>query len=297
MNYYNEIKNKLVDNEIYSKVKDYSKERHKVVTYFEIGKLLNDAGGKYGDNIIDEYSKKLVVEVGKKYNRRTLFRMKQFYNMFSDEKVSPLATQLTWSHYIELLSIKDGNKLSYYINVAKNNSLSKRELREKIKNKEYERLPSETKNKLILDDKIEIKDLVPNPILLRNKNNIEVVTEKVLHKLILEDIESFMKELGNSFAFIGSEYKIKIGDRNHYIDLLLFNIRFNCYVVIELKTTEFKAEYISQVQKYMNYIDKNVKEQFNNNTMGILICKRENRFVIEYCSDERIAVREYELVW
>ncbi len=296
MNYYNEIKNKLIDNEVYSKIKDYSKEKHKVITYFEIGKLLTEAGGRYGDNIIDEYSQKLVVEVGKKYNRRTLFRMKQFYNMFSDEKVSPLATQLTWSHYIELLSIKDGNKLSYYINVAKNNSLSKRELREKIKNKEYERLPSETKNKLILDDKIEIKDLVPNPILLRNKNNIEVITEKALHKLILEDIESFMKELGNSFAFIGSEYKIKIGDRNHYIDLLLFNIRFNCYVVIELKTTEFKVEYISQVQKYMNYIDKNVKEQFNNNTMGILICKRENRFVIEYCSDERIAVREYELV-
>ena len=297
MNYYNKIKNKLIDNEVYSKIKDYSKEKHKVITYFEIGRLLTEAGGRYGDNIIDEYSQKLVVEVGKKYNRRTLFRMKQFYNMFSDEKVSPLATQLTWSHYIELLSIKDGNKLSYYINVAKNNSLSKRELREKIKNKEYERLPSETKNKLILDDKIEIKDLVPNPILLRNKNNIEVVTEKALHKLILEDIESFMKELGNSFAFMGSEYKIKIGDRNHYIDLLLFNIRFNCYVVIELKTTEFKVEYISQVQKYMNYIDKNVKEQFNNNTMGILICKRENRFVIEYCSDERIAVREYELVW
>ena len=296
MNYYNEIKNKLIDNEVYSKIKDYSKEKHKVIIYFEIGRLLTEAGGRYGDNIIDEYSQKLVVEVGKKYNRRTLFRMKQFYNMFSDEKVSPLATQFTWSHYTELLSIKDGNKLLYYINVAKNNSLSKRELREKIKNKEYERLPSETKNKLILYDKIEIKDLVPNPILLRNKKIIEVVTEKALHKLILEDIESFMKELGNSFAFIGSEYKIKIGDRNHYIDLLLFNIRFNCYVVIELKTTDFKVEYISQVQKYMNYIDKNVKEQFNNNTMGILICKRENRFVIEYCSDERIAVREYELV-
>ena len=296
MNYYNEIKNKLIDNEVYSKIKDYSKEKHKVITYFEIGRLLTEAGGRYGDNIIDEYSQKLVVEVGKKYNRRTLFRMKQFYNMFSDEKVSPLATQLTWSHYTELLSIKDGNKLLYYINVAKNNSLSKRELREKIKNKEYERLPSETKNKLILNDKIEIKDLVPNPILLINKNNIEVITEKALHKLILEDIESFMKELGNSFAFIGSEYKIKIGDRNHYIDLLLFNIRFNCYVVIELKTTEFKVEYISRVQKYINYIDKNVKEQFNNNTMGILICKRENRFVIKYCSDDRIIAREYELV-
>ena len=296
MNYYNEIKNKLIDNEVYSKVKDYSKERYKVITYFEIGRLLTEAGGKYGDNIIDEYSKKLVMEVGKKYNKRTLFRMKQFYNMFSDEKVSPVATQLTWSHYTELLSIKDNDKLSYYINVTKNNNLSKRELREKIKNKEYERLPIETKNKLIIDDKLEVKDLVPNPILISNKNNIEITTEKALHNLILEDIESFMKELGNSYSFIGSEYKIKIGDRNHYIDLLLFNIKFNCYVVIELKVTEFKVEYISQVQKYMNYIDKNIKGQFNNDTMGILICKRENRFVIEYCSDDRIAVREYELV-
>ncbi len=296
MNYYNEIKNKLIDNEVYSRIKDYSKERHKVIIYFEIGKLLNEAGGKYGDNIIDEYSKKLVIEVGKKYNRRTLFRMKQFYNMFSDEKVSPMATQLTWSHYSELLSIKDDNELIYYINIAYERNLSKRELREKIKNKEYQRMPIETKNKIVSKDKIEVKDLVPNPILIRNRNNTEIVTEKALHNLILEDIESFMKELGNSFSFIGSEYKIKIGDRNHYIDLLLFNIKYNCYVAVELKVTEFKVEYISQVQKYMNYIDKNIKQVSNNNTMGILICKRENKFVIEYCSDERIAVREYELV-
>ena len=153
MNYYNEIKNKLIDNEVYSRVKDYSKERHKVIIYFEIGKLLNEAGGKYGDNIIDEYSKKLVIEVGKKYNRRTLFRMNQFYNMFSDEKVSPLATQLTWSHYSELLSIKDINIVMYYIDITINNNLSKRELRGRIKNKEYERLPIEAKNKLINSEK------------------------------------------------------------------------------------------------------------------------------------------------
>ena len=95
MNYYDEIKNKIIDNEIYAKVKDYSKERHTVITCYEIGRLLNEAGGKYGDNIIDEYSKKLVIEVGKKYNRRTLFRMKQLYIIFSNEKVSHLATQLS----------------------------------------------------------------------------------------------------------------------------------------------------------------------------------------------------------
>ena len=154
MNYYIEIKNKLIDNEIYSKVKDYSKERHKVITYFEIGKLLNEAGGKYGDKIIEEYSKKLIIDVGKKYNKRTLFRMRQFYNMFSNEKVSPVVTQLTWTHYLLLLSIKDKNEIIYYIDQVSKRNLSKRQLEEIIKNKEYERLPIETKNKLILGDKL-----------------------------------------------------------------------------------------------------------------------------------------------
>ena len=169
MNYYNEIKNKIIDNEIYSKVKDYSKERHKVISYFEIGKLLNEAGGKYGDNIIDEYSKKLVAEVGKKYNRRTLFRMKKFYSVFSNEKVSTMLTQLTWSHYLLLLPIKNYDEIIYYINISKNNNLTQRQLQDKIKSKEYQRIPIETKNKIVSKDKVEVKDLIPNPILIRNK--------------------------------------------------------------------------------------------------------------------------------
>ena len=296
MDYYEEIKNKIIDNETYERVKDYSKERHRVITYYEIGKLLNEAGGKYGDNIINEYSKKLVIEVGKKYNRRTLFRMRQFYRTFSNEKVSTLSTQLSWSHYSELLSIKNADKLSYYLNLSIIQNIGVRELRKKIKSKEYERLPDETKNKIIKEEKLEVKDLVPNPILIKNTNNIEIITEKVLHNLILEDIPSFMKELGNGYSFIDDEYKIKIGDTYHKIDLLLFNIKYNAYVVVELKVSEFKVEYISQVQKYMNYIDKNIKEITNNNSIGILICKRENKYVIEYCSDERIVVRKYVLV-
>ena len=297
MNYYNEIKNKLIDNEIYSRVKDYSKERNKVITYFEIGKLLNEAGGKYGDNVIDEYSRRLVLEVGKKYNRSTLFRMKQLYTIFSNEKVAPLVQQLSWSQCLILFPIKDVNEIFYYALQVKNRRLSKRQLEEIVRNKEYYRLPIETKEKLISNNSLEVKDLVPNPILIKNNYNIEVNTEKALHHLILEDIESFMRELGNSFSFIGSEYKIKIGDSYHKIDLLLFNIKYNSYVVVELKVTEFKVEYISQVQKYMNYIDKNIKEISNNNTIGIIICKKDNKFVIEYCSDERIAVREYALIW
>ena len=296
MNYYNEIKNKLIDEEVYSKVKDYSKERYKVITYFEIGKLLNEAGGKYGDNIIDEYSKKLVAEVGKKYNRRTLFRMKQFYNVFSNEKVTTMLTQLTWSHYLLLLPLDDYDEILYYINISKNNNLTQRQLQEKIKAKEYKRLPIESRNKLIKNVKLRPNDLIPNPVRIKNSNNYKNISEKILQQLILEDIPSFLKELGNGFTFIDNEYPIKFGNRYNYIDLLLYNIKYKCYVVIELKATELKKEHTGQIMTYMNYIDKNVKTIEENDTVGIIICRQDNEYVIRYCSDDRIIDREYELV-
>ncbi len=295
MNYYNEIKNKLIDNEIYSKVKDYSKERHKVITYFEIGRLLTEAGGKYGDNVIDEYSQKLVVEVGKKYNRRTLFRMKQLYNIFSNEKVSTLWTQLTWSH-LRLLFSLETDSMNYYIKDTINKNLSVRELEFKIKSNEYERLPESTKNKSAEQKEFDLVDFIKNPILIKNSNKYDIFSEKVLQKLILEDIVSFMKELGTGFSFINNEFKIKVGDSYNYIDLLLYNIKFKCYVVIELKVIKLNSNHTGQIQNYMNYIDKNVKGIDDNKTVGIIICKQNNQYVIDYCSDDRIIAREYELV-
>ena len=296
INYYDEIKNKLIDNEIYNRVKDYSKERNKVITYFEVGKLLDEAGKHYGENIIKEYSLKLINEVGKKFNERTLRRIRQYYRVFCNKKWSPMATKLSWSHYTELLSIKDERKLNYYINISIKNNLSKRQLREKIKTNEYERLDEETKSKLINNEEYYVTDFVKNPILIKNNFNYKEISEKVLKKLILENIESFMNELGNSFCFVGSEYKIKIGDRYNYIDLLLFNIEYNCYVVIELKVTELKKEHVGQIQVYMNYIDNNLKKLSQDSTIGIIICKKENNYIIEYCSDDRIIAREYVLV-
>ena len=293
INYYNEIKNELINNEINRTVKNYSINRNDLNSYYNVGKLLLDAGNQYGESIIKEYSLRLTEDLGPGYSQRNLRNMRQFYKV--SQKWQTLSAKLSWSHYCEILWFDD-NKFQYYVKIAELNNLSIRQLREKIKSNEYERLPMETKNKMKSEDRLEMKDLIPNPILIKNKNNIEVVTERILHNLILENIESFMKELGNAFSFIGSEYKIKIGDSYHKIDLLLFNIKYNSYVVVELKVTEFKAEYISQVQKYMNYIDKNVKEVSNNSTIGILICKKENRFVIEYCSLDSIVVREYEFI-
>lgn len=296
MNYYDEIKNKIIDNEIYCKFKDYSKERNRVITYFEIGRLLVEAGSKYGKNVIDEYSNKLMKEVGKKYNRRTLFRMKQFYSIFCDKKVSPLATQLSWSHYIELLSIKDESKLKYYLEICINQNLSRNDLRLRIKNKEYERLDNETKNKLILKENSNVVDFVKNPILIKNSYDYSEISERILQKLILEDISNFLNELGSGFSFIKNEYKIKIGDKYNYIDLLLYNIEFNCYVVVELKVTELKKEHIGQIQVYMNYIDINLKKINQNKTIGIIICKKGDKYIIQYSSDKRIISREYEVV-
>ena len=296
MNYYEEIKNKIIDNETYERVKDYSKERHRVITYFEIGKLLNEAGSKYGDNIINEYSKKLIIEVGKKYTRSTLFRMKQFYNLFNNEKVAPLVRQLSWSHCLLLIPLKNNDKILYYANEIIKNNLSKRALETKIKSKEYERLPNEAKEKLISDEACELTELIKNPVVIKVNKNYENISEKLLQKIILEDIESFMNELGNSFSFIGSEYKIKLGDRYNYIDLLLFNYEYNCFVVVELKVTKLKKEHIGQIQIYMNYIDMNLKKFNQNKTIGIILCKKENKYVIEYCSDTRIIERKYIIV-
>lgn len=296
MNYYDEIKNKLVDNEIYSKVKDYSKERYRVMTYFEIGRLLSEAGSKYGDNIIDRYSQKLMLEVGKKYNPRTLRSMRQLYFMFKDDFWKPLVSKLSWTNLLLIMPLKDQNKMYYYANQCLTYNLSKRQLNEKIKFNEYERLSDKTKLKLINKEETQVEDLIKNPIVIKKSYNYQEISEKILQKLILEDIESFMKELGNSFCFIGSEYKIKIGDKYNYIDLLLYNIKFKCYVVIELKITELKKEHIGQIQTYMNYIDKNVKTIEENKTIGIIIVRKDDKYIMEYCSDERILTREYIII-
>ena len=298
MNYYNEIKNILMDNEITKKVKDYSKNKSDLDSYYKVGKLLIEAQGgearaKYGNGLIKEYSKKLTSELGKGYSERNLKNMRKFY-LF--QKGQPVVAELTWSHYTILLSLKDINKINYYINLIKKYHLSKRELISKIKSNEYERLDIETRNRMINKEETNVYDFVKNPILITNRYNYNDISEKVLKGLILEDISSFMKELGDGFSFIESEYKIKIGNSYNYIDLLLFNYIYNCFIVIELKVTELKKEHVGQIQIYMNYIDKNIKNINQDKTIGIIIIKKDNKFIIEYSSDNRIIARVYELV-
>ena len=294
MNYYNEIKEQIINNEITKRVKDYSKNRSDLQTYYNVGKLLSEAGKHYGEGIIKEYSKKLTLEFGKGYSPTRLKYIRRFYEV--SIKCPSVTDVLTYTHYCELIWFNDYNKINYYIKICVEQNLSVRQLRERIKNNEYERLDENTKLKLITKAESKVEDLIKNPIIIKNNTNYEHISEKALQKMILEDIPSFLDELGTGFTFIRNEYKIKIGSTYNYIDLLLYNIEFNCYVVVELKITELKKEHIGQIEIYMNYIDNNLRKINQNKTIGIIICRKNNKYIIEYCSDKRIIAKEYELV-
>jgi len=203
---------------------------------------------------------------------------------------------LSWSHYRELLTIKNIDAIIYYIGICEKNSLSKRQLQERIRNHEYDRLSNETKTKLIESKELKVDDLIPNPIVIKSNMLKENLSEYVLKQSILNNLDDFLRQLGIGFTYVGNEYQIKFGNRYNYIDLLLYNIKYKCYVAVELKVTELKKEHTGQIMTYMNYIDNNVKTIEENDTVGIIICKQDNEYVIKYCSDDRIIAREYELV-
>ena len=300
MNYYDEIKKELLNNEVYKKAKDYSKNRSDLMTYYNVGRLIVEAQGgearaKYGDRLIIEYSKKLTEELGKGYSVQNLKKMRKFYLL---QKSSTLSSQISWSHYTELLKLRNEEEIYYYIKISSMYNLSVRELRDKIKSKEYERLDEETRKKLKennRDIEYKVRDFIKHPVVLKNKYNAEEISEKYLKHLILEDMDQFLLQLGPGFTYVGNEYKIKIGDRYNYIDLLLFNYIYNCFVVVEFKVTEFKAEHIGQIKKYMSYIDKNLKTVNQDRTIGIVICKKDNEFLIQYCSDDRVYRTTFEI--
>ena len=293
MNYYEKIKNELINNEVYKKVKDYSKNKNDLNTYYKVGKLLNDAGKSYGEGIIKKYSNRLTKELGKGYGLSNLKNMRRFYNIAKSQTVSDL---LSWSHYVEILKIDDINKINYYVRITAEQNLSVRKLRQRIKSREYERLDDKTKEKLINKEKVNAGDLIKDPIFIKNKFDTGKISEKMLMSFILEDIPSFLKQLGEGFTFIENEYPIKIGDRYNYIDMLLYNINDNCYVVIELKINEIKKEHIGQIETYMNFIDKNLRTINQGPTIGIIVCKKKNGYLFKYVTNKKIYEREYELV-
>ena len=301
MNYYNEIKNILVDNAIGRKIREYKSNQKDLESYYNVGKLLVEAQGgeeraKYGNGLIKEYSKRLTSELGKGYSVRSLTDMRTFYS-FCQKRQSLIAEfkfqNISWTCITKLLKLDDINAIFYYVKCIGKMNLTTRELDLKLKSKEYERLDSKIKEKLVKQEEVSVKDKIPDPIVLEGLEYKERLTEKIVQKWIDENPTLFCKSLGEGYSYIESQYKIKIGSNYNYIDVLLFNTIDLNYVVVEIKVTELKKEHIGQIETYMNYIDANLKKDFHNKTTGILLVRENNKWLIKYINNDGILVRNY----
>ena len=303
MNYYKEIKNLIEEKEVNDKVRYLESNKETIKTYYEIGRLLIEAQdgeekAKYGDGLIKKWSSELSREYGKGYNLTNLKNMRQLYLIIKKSRTSCDQLTLTWSHWRYLLPLKNENERNYYINRCIQNNLSVRGLINEIKTKSFDRLSYADKKhiKLITDKKtsLDIKDMIHDPILI-NIDNKEKMSEKILKKYILKELEHFFLELGTGFTFVGSEYKLSYDNKNYYVDLLLFNTELNRYIVCELKLGEIKPRDVTQTKVYMMLTDKFLKRRFHNETIGIIITRKNGKLALEYVSDPNIFVTTYRL--
>ena len=300
MNYFDEIKNYVKKAEIGRAIREANANKELVDCYWNVGRLLVEAQGgkekaKYGNELINKWAEKLKKEYGKGYNYTNLSRFRQFYLAFPI--IAPLGQQLSWTIIRTILPIKDENKRNYYINLCLENNLSKRELEKEIKTNSYERLEHKPdKIDIVVPSKVpSIANNFKNPILLKLKNN-EIKNESDLEKLIYSQLSYVFLQLGNGFTWVGNQYKISDGNKNYFIDMLLYNYVYNCFVVVEIKCRKLKKEDKGQVEFYMNLVDNFVKEASNNPTIGIIITKNQDKFIANFVRNEKVIPLTYELV-
>ena len=303
MNYLKNIEELIIENEANKKANALRDNSSTLLTYWNIGKLIVEAQGgekraKYGDNLISEWGKKLSEKYGKNYGVRTLQRMRQLFLLFP--KASTLWTKLNWSHYKLILPIKNENERNYYINLVILNNLSVRELQREIKNKSFDRLSYADKEHIEIinntnNTPLSIKDMIKDPIILKTDKNMDKIDEQAIHKYIISLLEDKFLELGTGFTLAGHEYKIHIDNKTYKIDLLFFNYKLNAFVVVEVKTRKIKHTDIGQLKFYVNYVEDNIKDINHNKTIGLLIVKENNKYIIKYTTSNDILVTTYAL--
>lgn len=300
MNYLNEANEYIKRVEIGKSIREANANRELVECYWNVGRLIVEAQGgkdkaKYGNELLKKWAEKLIKEYGKGYDYSNLRRFRQFFLEFPN--CGALRHNLSWTIIRTILPIKDENKRNYYINLCITNNLSKRELEREIKNNSYERLEHKPdKIDIIVPSKVQsITDNFMNPILLKLKDK-EVKNELDLEKLIYSQLSYVFLQLGNGFTWVGNQYKVSDGNNNYFIDMLLYNYKYNCFVVVEIKCRKLKKEDKGQVEFYMKLVDEYVKELSNNPTIGIIITKEQDKFVANFVRSEKLIPLTYELL-
>ena len=275
-----------------------------ITMYYEVGKYLSElcSNSKFGDKVINDvemYISKNNPTI-KGFNRRGLYRMKQFYELYKDDElVTPLVTQISWTNHLIIMSgCKTKEERLFYIKLCIKENYSKRELERQIDSAYYQRY--------LLSVNKPLPEVVPNVV----KGNIldtyvlefldlpEQYTENNLKKAIIGDLKSFFLEFGKDFTFIGEEYRVQVGGQDFYIDLLFYNRALSCLVAIELKIGKFKPEHIGQLNFYLEALDRDVKKTNENPSVGVILCATKDDAVVEYALSRSMSptmVAEYTL--
>lgn len=303
---YNNIKNLVIS----SRQRVYTVVNTEMLNlYWNIGKIImeiqqGDERASYGDSVLEKLSDKLTNEFGKGFSKRNLERMRKLYIYFPI--ATTMSSQLSWSHYLELIKIQEEPKRNFYIKETINSNWSVRELQRQVSTLLYERLTlSANKEKIIeLAEKGQVlktsKDLVRDPFVLEFldiKENTEYL-ETDLEKNILEHLKEFLLELGKGFMFVGSQRRITLEEDHFYPDLVFYNRILKCFVVIDLKIGKITHQDIGQMQMYVNYYDRKVKNEDEGKTVGILLGTEKNSTIVKFTlpeDNESIFASEYKL--
>jgi len=273
-------------------------------SYFLIGKLIveEEQNGKkradYGKKLINSISLELTKKFNRGFDVSNIRRIRRFYLIYQKwETVSP---KLTWSHYSELIKIKDSVKRKYFEEYAVNESLSVRDLKRQIYSLHYERLIINNTSVKFKSNKNKIENFIKDPYILDflDINENPEFNELNLETQILNKLQKFLLELGKGFCFVSRQKRISIDNDNFYIDLLFYNIYLKRYIVIEIKTDKFKHEYIGQLNFYLNYVKTELNKKEDKDPIGILLCTEKDNLQVKYALGgikNKLFVSKYQL--
>lgn len=277
-----------------------------ILMYQEVGKYISEKtkeasyGSGFVDNIAEFFSTNYPELKG--FNRRGLYRMKQFYELYiGDEKMSTMLTQLSWSNHLKIMSgAKSKEEREFYINLAIKENLTHRELVRQMDSGYYERymLSNEGNSPAIQRAKQETHNLFMDSYVLEFLDAPKIGNERDFQKSILENLKNFILEIGKDFSFIGNEYRVQVGNHDYYIDLLFYHRGLSCLVAFELKIGEFKPEYVGKMNLYLEALDREVKKQTENPSVGVILCASKDDEVVEFALSRSLSptmVSEYRL--
>lgn len=304
---YNEQFQKVVNIIESAKERAYRKVNEELITmYRDIGEYISkkSKNSSYGDAFVqklaDFFSENYPELKG--FNRRGLYRMKQFYELYQgEEKVSPLVTQLSWSNHLKIMSAcKTMDERIFYMNMCIKERLSKRELERQIDSGYYERyMLSQNPQSLALETaKKATGNIFLDNYVLDFLDVPEPMSEHDLQKSIIRNLKDFILEIGKDFTFVGEEYRVQVGNHDFFIDLLFYHRGLSCLVAFELKIGEFKPEYVGQINLYLEALDREVKKENENPSVGIILCASKDDEVVEFALSRSLSptmVAEYNL--